>query len=254
MKTDTKNKSPSSYSFWLILVLLIIVRGLIISPYHIPSGSLLPTLMVGDTVVVSKFSYGFSRYSLLFGAYIPYFSGRIFQLREVERGEVVVFADPRNPKGDFIVKRIVGLPGDTVAMENGRLFINGKAVEVAPVLENYRAFEGEGDVAVGSIFSEKIPVRPGKSREHLILRKDLLGESDMNNTITYTVPPGHYFGMGDNRDGSGDSRRELGFIPKDYLIGPALFIFHSHDPEISWWKPWLWPFHLRYSRFFLGIA
>jgi len=225
-----------------VLIALLIafgIRTIAFEPFNIPSGSMVPTLLVGDYLFVSKYSYGYSTYSLPYG--VRLFSGRIFG-REPERGDVAVFKLPRDPRTDYI-KRIVGLPGDRVQVSGGVLHINGEPVKRERI-EDY--FDNEGRAFQ---YMETLP----NGRRHRI--RELGDNSIADNTDVYTVPPGHYFAMGDNRDNSQDSRflREVGFIPVENLVGRAEILFFSTDGTASWYQFWRWPAATRFSRLFTAI-
>ncbi|MFQ6017608.1 MAG: signal peptidase I [Kiloniellaceae bacterium] len=226
------------------VLIAMVVRIFIYEPFNIPSGSMRPTLLVGDYLFVSKFSYGFSRYSLPLD--VSLIKGRIFA-REPERGDVVVFKLPSDNRTDFI-KRIVGLPGDTIQVKRGILHINGQPVKREKVGEHsVPAFAG-----FGATVTEYIETLPN-GRTHRMWE---MSDGDMlDNTPVFTVPPGHYFAMGDNRDSSQDSRvmSLVGFIPFENLIGRAEFMFFSHNESASLFKPWTWPGAIRFSRILDGI-
>ena len=213
------------------------VRTLLFEPFNIPSGSMKPTLLVGDYLFVSKFAYGYSRFSLPFA--LPLFSGRIFE-RLPRRGDVVVFKLPSDNKTDYI-KRVVGLPGDHVQVRDGLVYINDKPVEVTPDGTFDDDYDGR-TVAVPQLI-EQLP----DGARHKIL--DLTSTGSLDNTGVYVVPPEHVFAMGDNRDNSLDSRVEnVGFIPVENLIGRAELLFFSVNGEASFWQPWTWPFGIRYGQ------
>ena len=217
-------------------------RSFLFEPFNIPSGSMIPTLLVGDYLFVSKYSYGYSRYSFPFGI-IP-FEGRI-AASEPERGDVTVFRLPSNTSVDYI-KRIVGLPGDKVQVKNGSLFINGSEVP-RKSLGTVTIDNGRRTQQVQA-FEETLP--NGKS---YVVHE--IGNFDrVDNTPIITVPEGHYFMMGDNRDNSKDSRfLDIGTIPAQNLIGRAEFMFFSTDQSAAFWEVWKWPFAIRYSRILSGI-
>jgi signal peptidase I len=225
------------------VVIAIAVRTVAYEPFNIPSGSMIPTLLVGDYLFVSKFSYGYSRYSLPWG--LPLFSGRIFG-SDPKRGDVVVFKLPRDNSTDYI-KRIIGLPGDHIQVTQGVLNINGKPVELQRV-GDYVMQEPDGYEIRTPEFIETLP----NGVRHPILKTTKEGE--LNNTAEYIVPPEHYFAMGDNRDNSLDSRvANVGYIPAENLVGRAEFLFFSSDGSAQWWEVWKWPFAIRYGRLFQGL-
>src|SRR5579862_488385 len=221
------------------VVIAIFIRTFFYEPFSIPSASMVPTLLVGDYLFVSKFSYGYSRYSLPFG--LPLVSGRVF-FTEPQRGDVVVFKLPRDPSVDFI-KRIVGLPGATVQEKDGILYINGQPVQ-RENLGSY-VYDESGRTATYTLYTETLPT----GYRHPIIE---LGDNmPLDNTGVFTVPPGHYFMMGDNRDNSADSRDPssgVGYVPAENLVGRAVFIFYSTDGYADWWEVWEWPFSIRYGR------
>lgn len=224
------------------VLIALVVRTFAYEPFSIPSGSMLPTLLIGDYLFVSKFSYGYSQHSLPFS--LPVISDRVFS-ETPERGDVVVFKLPTDNKTDFI-KRIVGLPGDTIQLKRGILHINGKAVERRRV-EDFVEERFPGRITRQTRYVETLP----NGRQHFIL--ELTDDSVFDNTQVYTVPPGHYFAMGDNRDQSRDSRflTEVGFIPHKNLVGRADVLFFSIKDAA--WRFWEWPETVRAERIFQGI-
>jgi signal peptidase I len=227
------------------VLIALVVRTVAYEPFNIPSGSMVPTLLVGDYLFVSKFAYGYSRYSLPLG--LPLFSGRIF-FHSPERGDVVVFKLPTDNSTDYI-KRVIGLPGDHVQMKNGILFINGKAVQRRRI-EDYLYQEGPGPVIPLAQYIETLP----NGVQHRII--EMSDNGPLDNTQEYVVPPGDYFMMGDNRDNSQDSRvlSAVGYVPAENLIGRAEFIFFSTDGSARLWEIWKWPFGIRYGRLFHGVS
>ena len=211
------------------VLIALTVRTFAYEPFSIPSGSMIPTLLVGDYLFVSKLSYGYSRYSLPLS--LPLIPGRIFA-SEPERGDVVVFKLPTDNKTDYI-KRLVGLPGDRIQVIGGILHINGAAVK-RELVDEHTVSDRYGSVRRYYRYLETLP----NGREHYIF--ELSDDSHFDNTILYTVPEGHYFAMGDNRDSSSDSRRlrEVGYVPLRNLVGRADFIFFSVDGDP--WKFWEW--------------
>jgi signal peptidase I len=224
------------------VLIALAVRTLAYEPFSIPSGSMMPTLLVGDYLFVSKFSYGYSRHSLPLS--LPLIPGRIFA-DEPERGDVVVFKLPADNKTDYI-KRIIGLPGDRVQLVDGRLFINGQRVE----RESAGYYVSADSAGVIQRYNRYIETLPNGRRHDIIEVSD---DGPFDNTGVYTVPSGHYFALGDNRDGSRDSRflSEVGFLPRVNLIGRAEFIFFSIDGSAL--KIWTWPWTVRFGRVLTAI-
>jgi signal peptidase I len=223
------------------LLIALVIRTLLFQPFSIPSGSMKGTLLVGDYLFVSQFSYGYSRYSLPLS--LPLFSGRIFGA-EPQRGDVVVFALPKDPSTDYI-KRVIGLPGDHIQVIDGQLHINGVAVKRERVGD---FLDDEGGGAIRR-WRETLP--NGVSYDVL----DLQDNSFLDNTQEYVVPPGHYFMMGDNRDNSMDSRvpSAVGYVPFENIIGKAQVIFLSMADGQPAWHIWSWPWSMRWSRLFTVI-
>jgi signal peptidase I len=224
------------------LLLAVIIRTVLFQPFTIPSGSMMPTLLVGDYIFVNKFAYGYSRYSLPFSPDL--FSGRIFS-SEPKRGDVVVFRYPPNPQVDYI-KRLVGLPGDHIQVKDDILYINGQPVPRQPdgtFTSDYRNDPGV-DVPV---YRETLD--DGKTYDTLDARPDSAGD----NTREFIVPAGHYFMMGDNRDNSLDSRFDVGYVPAENLVGRASFIFFSIGNDTSFLEFWKWPANMRWDRLFKGV-
>ena len=223
------------------------VRTVAFEPFNIPSASMVPTLLVGDYLFVSKFSYGYSRYSLPFSPNI--FSGRIFGSLPA-RGDVAVFKYTGDNSENYI-KRIVGLPGDRIQVRGGLLMINGQTLPRQPD-GDYSA-----DRETGALFVETLP----NGVKHEILKKG--DQGGLNDTQEYLVPDHYVFAMGDNRDNSSDSRvplvhgydgwTGLGFVPVENLVGRAEFIFFSAAPEYPWYEFWRWPQEVRFSRLAKGI-
>jgi signal peptidase I len=198
-----------------------------------------PTLLEGDYLFVTKWAYGYSRYSLPFGP--PIFSGRIWG-SDPQRGDVVVFKFPPNPEIDYI-KRVVGLPGDHIQVKGGQLFINGEAVKREKVGEINNPDITEVDRPV-EVWRETMP--NGVSYDTLDLTHNGIGDD----TREFVVPEGHYFMMGDNRDNSSDSRFSVGFVPAENLVGRANVIFFSIAGGASPLEIWKWPTEMRASRLF----
>jgi len=222
------------------LVLALIVRTFLFQPFTIPSGSMKDTLLVGDYLFVSKYAYGYSRYSLPFSPDI--FSGRIWA-EPPTRGDVAVFKLPRDPSVDYI-KRVIGLPGDKIQMIDGVLQINGTPVPKVKI-DDYVTTDEFGETRVAR-YRETLP--NGVSYEVL----DLDPHSFSDNTPVFEVPAGHYFMMGDNRDNSTDSRvlGAVGYVPFENFVGRADIIFFSVKEGEPAWQFWRWPWTVRFDRIF----
>ena len=228
------------------LLIAMVLRILLFQPFTIPSASMEPNLYQGDYIVVSKWSYGYSKHSIIGSP--PVFNGRIrlpVINQQPERGDIVVFKLPRDNKTDYI-KRLIGLPGDTVQMINNVLFINGTAVRDVEVSRE----------EIESLYGAQLTI---KSRETLpegrsFMVQDWGPDNIADNTIAFQVPAGHYFMIGDNRDNSQDSRFDqsagVGFVPAENLIGKAEIILFSWNEGASLWNPVSWFSKVRLSRWF----
>ncbi len=187
-------------SFAVAIVLALIIRTFIVQSFHIPSGSMEPTLQIGDFILVDKVTYHF---------------------RKPQRGDVVVFHFPLN-EDVYYIKRIMAVPGDRIQVINGRVYINGKPLKYSPA--GTYSYEENGIKYTGELFHEEVPVKKGVFKDHFILKTGTVGD----NTPVFTVPPGEYFMMGDNRNNSYDSRF-WGFVKRDKIVGIARIIFFSWD-------------------------
>ncbi|RMF75417.1 MAG: signal peptidase I [Alphaproteobacteria bacterium] len=269
--TEAQNAAPASgLGDWLReLVTIIIVavvasigiRSFLVELFNIPSESMLPTLMIGDYLVVTKYSYGYSRHSFPFSP--PLFEGRIFA-RQPRRGDVVVFKLPRDGHTDYI-KRVIGLPGDRIQVIGGQLIINGKPVKrehvgdfrvrVSPYNRCPRFMQEED--SQGRRWCRYPQYRETLPNGVTYMTLDLEQQGRGDNTRIFTVPPGHYFMMGDNRDNSADSRLPrsigVGYVPAENLVGRAEFIFFSTDGSARWWNPLSWFTAVRWDRLFLSL-
>ena len=235
------------------LFVAVLFRSTAVQAFNIPSGSTTPTLLTGDTVLVSKFAYGYSRFSFPFAPAL--FHGRVFAAAPV-RGDMVVFANPHD--GVTTLKRIVGLPGDRIQIVHGILVINGAAARRERV-GTY--LERDWDEAAGA----PVAVLRYRYRETLPggLEHEILGQpaglpedsGPVDDTGIYVVPPGQYFGMGDSRDNSADSRilTQLGYIPAENLIGRVEFRLASFEPGARIWQIWKLPGAIRLGRFFGAV-
>jgi signal peptidase I len=244
MAAKQPKRFEGARSFIYALLFALLFRSVAYEPFHIPSGSMLNTLQVGDYIFVSKLSYGYSHYSFPFS--LDIFDGRLFSTAP-KRGDVAVFRLPTNPKIDYI-KRVMGLPGDSIAVRNGVVIINGKPVDLARV-EDARFADGLGNIASIAQYEETLP----NGVKHKILDETHYGEVDHYGPVT--VPDGHYFMMGDNRDNSIDSRYGdvVGFVPFENFIGKAQVIAFSYEADASLWKFWQWDKAFRSGRFWQEI-
>jgi signal peptidase I len=227
------------------LLIALVIRIFLFQPFTIPSASMEPNLYQGDYIIVSKFAYGYSRFSLS----LPYtprlFDGRIFG-REPERGDIIVFKLPRDGHTDYI-KRVIGLPGDTIQMKGGVVWLNGKPLPrklVATVMET----QPFGFPHPVQRYLETLP--SGRS----FLTNSYGSDGEVDNTDVFMVPPKHYFMMGDNRDNSEDSRFPesvgVGYVPEENLEGRADIILLSWNDKASLFLPWTWFLDIRPSRWF----
>lgn len=240
---SSNNEENSTWEFIKIIVqallLAVVVRTLIFQPFSIPSGSMMPNLLIGDYLFVSKFSYGYSRYSIDSRLDMK-FKGRILAGDPV-RGDVIVFKFPPNPNLDYI-KRVVGLPGDRIQVIDSVLHINGTAVK----RQRQGEFVDERSGVRVPIFVETMA--NGVSYETLDI-----GLTEGDNTSVFEVPEGHYFMMGDNRDNSSDSRFAVGYVPAENLVGRAKFVFFSVADNAHPLAFWRWFSTMRTERFFTGL-
>ena len=228
------------------LGIAIVLRTFLFQPFHIPSGSMLPGLMKGDYIITTKYSLGYGKYAAT-PLPFPVKNGRLFE-REPERGDVIVF----RPEGDNknFIKRLVGLPGDQMQMQNGQLYINGERIKSEIVAEETYVNQ-YGNEAIAEAWRETF----ANGNSHLVY--DAQKNSQLDKTSVFTVPSGHYFMMGDNRDNSFDSRVSVlkggaGFVPTENLMGKAEFVLLSADEDFVLFKPWTWV-NMRGDRFFKGI-
>jgi signal peptidase I len=270
-KQEEKRETPSSLVRFILTLAICawVLRSLVVQPFNIPSGSMLPTLYIGDYLLVAKWPYGYSQFSFPF--HVPAISGRILS-RLPHRGDVVVFHHP--DENEDLIKRVIGLPGDTIALSDGRLILNGHAIRQRklppfrmPISANSpcraippaRPVEIAGGGESYCVYPALLETLPG-GPSYTILDQVDHGEADDFGPVR--VPAGHVFLMGDNRDDSLDSRFApfeggIGMVPVDNLIGRALVTFWSTDGSVSYFKPWTWFIALRARRFgngYTGIA
>jgi len=227
------------------LIIAIFIRSILIQPFYIPSSSMEPNLLVGDRLFVTKFSYGYSKHSFPFSP--PIFNGRLLS-DTPKRGDVVVFKTPADNRTDYI-KRLIGLPGDTIQFINGDLFLNSKKIQKKIINKNDSLYCGNSKISV-STYEEKLPNEVSYEASY---RNDI----SFKNSDIFTVPENHFFFLGDNRDCSKDSRflSEVGYVHKDNLVGKAQIMFFSSDPRVgSIFKIWNWQNIIRFNRFFKKIT
>ena len=226
------------------LIIAIVIRSLLIQPFYIPSSSMEPSLLVGDRLFVTKYSYGYSKHSFPFSP--PIFKGRLIS-SEPKRGDVVVFKTPADNRTDY-VKRIIGLPGDKLQFIDSNLYINDVEILKSKISDNDEIFCGEKKIDVFT-FEELLP--NGKKYKSVYSKNFPFQNSDI-----FTVPENHFFFLGDNRDCSKDSRflSSVGYVHKENLVGKVQIIFFSSDRSIgSIFAFWKWNKSLRLDRFFLRI-
>ena len=227
------------------VAIALVLRIVIFQPFNIPSGSMKPTLLVGDFLVVSKPTFGYSTASLVYPLTRMPVEGRILQFAEPKRGDILVFKNHKDGNKDYI-KRLIGMPGDTVQMLGGRVHINGAPVEKELIDANTPDQCGDGRGAP----SYRETLDNGVS---YIVIECYGDDGPLDNTSAYQVPAGYYFMMGDNRDQSQDSRviSQVGYVPADAIVGKAERLFFSVDgAKTQLWTLWKWPFAIRYGRIF----
>ncbi len=260
-------------TIFFALLIAFVIRVFLFQPFTIPSASMEPNLYQGDYIIVSKWSYGYSHFSIPGSP--PIFKGRILQFAKPQRGDIVVFRLPRETKTDYI-KRVIGLPGDKVQVKNNQLYINGVATKDVP----------KGTIATqdSPFGADAVKVQETLPEGRTFMTQDYGPNNAADNTAVYTVPAGCYFMMGDNRDDSVDSRFDpqvpvfgaakpacawdatadaalgqassqpgVGFVPAENLIGKAQIIMFSWYPDVNLWNPITWFSKVRFSRFFHGL-
>ncbi len=227
------------------VVVALIIRSVFLEPFNIPSGSMKPTLEIGDYLFVNKPAYGYSRFSFPFG--IAPIEGRLWQ-KAPQRGDIIVFALPSHTGIDYI-KRIIGLPGDKIQVQKGRLYINGQMIP-REFIGIQKISEGNGGREI--VMNEYIQTLPDGTFFRIYEESD---QGPLDDTSVYTVPEEHYFVMGDNRDYSQDSRvtNMVGPIPFENIIGRADFLFFSSNGYARIFEFWKWPWSIRYERILSDI-
>ena len=226
------------------LIIAVIIRSLLIQPFYIPSSSMEPNLLVGDRIFVTKYSYGYSKHSFPFSP--PIFKNRII-FKEPKRGDVVVFKTPADNRTDYI-KRLIGLPGDSIQFIESNLFLNNSEILKSRVSKKDKIYCGNKSIDVFT-FEEILP--DGKKFKTVYLKNYTFQNSD-----PFIIPEDHYFFLGDNRDCSKDSRflTSVGYVHRNNLVGKAQFIFFSSDRSVgSIFSFWKWNKSLRFERFFKRI-
>jgi len=291
MPAKNKNKTREWFNTIFYGVLIAIVfRSLLLEPFNIPSGSMIPTLHVGDHIFVEKWEYGYSRYSFPFGSW-KLWNGR-FVATEPNVGDVIVFRNPVNEGQDY-VKRLIGLPGDTIQMIKGRLYINGEMVKrdnprpyiVAMLPKSMRSvgyYKDNMSIKGNKIWLDNEPAPFNYTIEYKSDRycreyagacgvfkmteydetlpngvvHSIIEASDdapLDNTELFTVPEKHFFFMGDNRDNSADSRAHIGAVSRDNVLGRVWFVWYSHNYYAPMLSIWSWGNKMRWDRFGMGI-
>ena len=227
--------------FWALLIAGII-RTFAIEPFKIPSGSMKPNLLVGDFLFVSKWNYGYSKYSFPFG--LAPFSGKIFE-KNPERGDIIVFKLPGQENINY-VKRLLGLPGETIKVIDGEVFIKKN---------NSLNFEKLNQISDDLFFDDQYQEEINQLIEDNYKILNITDNGPLDYTPEYIIPQNKYFFMGDNRDNSSDSRvmSGVGFVPKENMIGKVWFIWLSIDTKFSLTKFWTLPLHIRYERLFKSV-
>ena len=223
------------------LIIALIIRSFLFQPFYIPSSSMEPNLLVGDRLFVSKYSYGYSRHSLPFS---PNITQKRYFSKNPERGDVVVFKTPADNRTDYI-KRLIGLPGDTLQIIEGELYLNSQKIQRNKVETTFNINCGNRKLDINA-FEEFLP---GGEKYIAVYNK----EGTMQNTDKFIVPDEHYFFMGDNRDCSKDSRflSSVGYVTFNNLVGKASMIFFSNDKKKgNFFEFWKWHKSIRIDRFF----
>ena len=245
MKLDKNFISENLKTLFYALIIAVIIRSLFLQPFYIPSSSMEPTLLVGDRLFVTKYSYGYSKHSFPFSP--PILKGRII-FNEPKRGDVVVFKTPADNRTDYI-KRLIGLPGDKIQFIDGNLYLNNSEILKSKVSLNDEIYCGDRTIDVMT-FEESLS--NNKKHKSVYLKEFSYKDSDI-----FEVPTDHYFFLGDNRDCSKDSRylTSVGYVHKNNLVGKAQFIFFSSDRKIgSFFSFWKWHKSIRLDRFFKKIS
>ena len=239
MKLDKKFISENIKTLFYALIIAVIIRSLLIQPFYIPSSSMEPTLLIGDRLFVTKYTYGYSKHSFPFS---PSILNKRINFTEPERGDVIVFKTPADNRTDYI-KRLIGLPGDKVQFIDSNLYLNNSEILKSKISNKSKIYCGSRSIDVYK-FEE---ILPNGKKFHSVYLKDYTYQ----NSDVFIVPDDHYFFLGDNRDCSKDSRflSSVGYVHKDNLVGKAQFIFFSSDKKIgSIFAFWKWHKSIRFNR------
>lgn len=227
------------------MIIALTIRTLAFEPFNIPSSSMVPTLLIGDFLFVSKYSYGYGTTGTFWN--LAPFKGR-FGGHAPQRGDIVVFKTPRDNTTDYI-KRLIGLPGDEIQMRHGILHVNGLPVDRERLEQPIEA-NNETPITYNTV--DYVETLPG-GVTHIIRKQG--DENMLDDTDVFTVPPHHYFFMGDNRDNSQDSRTTMvGYVPEENLVGKAEFLFFSLKPDSAFWQFWKWPWSVRWRRLLMKLS
>jgi signal peptidase I len=244
-KTTAKPKNELVETIVVIveaLAIALIFRTFLFQPFSIPTASMQSTLMIGDYFIANKWAWGFGKYS--FPIPLP-FEGRFLSFASPQRGDIAVF---HNITGDDYIKRVIGMPGDTIETKVGRLYINGTLVEREEIGKSTDTDSSMNAVPV-TLYTETLP----NGVTHTI--QEISDDAQLDNMGPYVVPAGHYFMMGDNRDRSADSRvlNQVGYVPLDAIIGKAEARFFSIKNNLPPWQLWQWPANVRWDRMFQSV-
>ncbi|UYN99944.1 MAG: signal peptidase I [Devosia sp.] len=256
-KTKVKSAASEWWDTFIVIIeallIAIVLRFFLFQPFSIPTASMQQTLMIGDYFIANKFVWGYGKHSFSLGRYGDFalldfelpISNRIFG-REPLRGDVAVFRPV--PQNLEYIKRVVGMPGDTIQVREGRLYINGTMVE-RELLGTRLDTDSNGDTREVSVYRETFP----EGSTHVI--QEIGDNLPLDNTPEYVVPAGHYFMMGDNRDRSADSRvlSQVGYVPAVNLIAKAEARFFSIADNLPPWQIWQWPANVRWDRMFQSV-
>ncbi len=252
-KTQKQGSFEGIKSLLIVSILALSIRILIMEPFFVPTGSMFPTILENEYIFSTKYSYGYSRYSLPF--YLNIFEGRFFNTPP-KRGDIIIFTIPNNPTR--YIKRLIGLPGEKIQIINDIIYINGQPVK--------RQIDGKYTDEKGKVYDRYIETLPNEKKYSILQiheNTENLLNKNYSNTEIFDIPEGKYFFLGDNRDNSSDSRASLGLVPEENLIAKAQFIYLSTKellfaPNLSFIDhikqiP-IWIFSIRWNRIFMIIS